>query len=669
MKTYQQQTQSILRKADKKRRKRGIALGVTTALGSIAATALALVLFLPYPISTQNIAIYQDSAYYPVIQKINDIKGMPMNGAPMYKNNFEKWTAWLGELFSLGSAFDNAAPMAPGVSWDEWREEETGDADTALGDGEGSAAGGNGDYVETTDNQVKGVVEADLLKRSENYAFYLTPSYYDSVWNEDHGYYETTRYKDTLRAYSIAGSSSTLVGEYEILPEKENFHFRHNFEMYLTQDCETLIVVGSGYTTKSYGNGEDKWGPEKQYVTVIALDVSDPTRIREIDRTYLTGYYVSSRLVNGKLLMITSSYLTVVDYDDESTFVPQYGALDAMQSVAAEDILCSDVATSAKYTVVTKLDEKTLTVEDSVALLSYTNEVTVSETNLFLTQGYVEKTEADGVWNQISKTEIACVNYAGEGLEFKGTFTVDGTVKNQYSMDEYENALRVVTTYRKWTSEKERPSWWRNLQTNANLYCIDLTSFETIAKVEQFAPDGETVESVRFNGTKAYVCTAEVITVTDPVFFFDLSDLSNITYTDTGIIDGYSSSLVDFGHGYLVGIGLNEMRQLKIEVYAQGEGVVNIVDTYEMDAVFSREYKSYLIDKEHGLVGLGVQTYLSEEMTTVTFYLLLKIENGEVCKEYLIPRTGVGFLDETRAFYEDGYLYLFGKEFQAVNIG
>ena len=342
-----------------------------------------------------------------------------------------------------------------------------------------------------------------------------------------------------------------------------------------------------------------------------------------------------------------------------------------MQSVAAEDIVCPDVATSTSYTVVTKLDGKTLEVEDSVALLSYSQEVYVSATNLFLTQNYTDIDElGGGKWEQLAKTNISCVNYADEGLQVTGTACVDGRVKNQYSMDEYENVLRVVTTYSRTVFEERNGygyNWMATLssETNANLYCIDLTSFERVASVEKFAPTGETAESVRFNGTKAYVCTAVRITFTDPVFFFDLSDLSNIQWTDTGTIDGYSSNLVDFGHGYLVGIGMNEKRELKIEVYTQGEGKVDSVDSYELDAMFTESYKSYLIDRKNGLIGLGVRTAVDGQYQTA--YLLLKVEDGTFVQTYLIPHKSD--VDNVRAFFEEDYLYLFGDEFQAVYLG
>ena len=640
-------------------------------LGACAAGlgVFALVLFTPYSLFAtpdNSLQSYRGSEYYPVIEKIHELTKTKNEGTT-YKNNFEKWTAnFLGAFKGISMAPSGGdgniavvPPMAPDMD-DVYPDGAWGDS-TAQGGNPGNSTSeeapeGGGNYEETTDNQVEGVIEADLLKRSSTHAFYLTDAY-SSVWNEN-GYYESYN-EPTVTVYSIAGANSAKVDGYTIAAQNGE-KFNATAEMYLSTDCTTLTVFSEARIDGT------------RYTVVVSLDVSDPANVNEIGRIYLSGNYLSSRLVNGELLVINSYEVSYTpDFDDESTFLPQYGDGKTMQSVAAEDIVCPDVMTSRSYTVVTKLDGKTLEVEDSVALLSYSQEVYVSATNLFLTQNYTTKSELDdGKLEQLAKTNISCVNYTGEGLQVTGTACVDGRVKNQYSMDEYKNVLRVVTTYSRIVLKERNDmgySWMTTLssETNASLYCIDLTTFETVASVEKFAPAGETAESVRFNGTKAYVCTAKVVVLTDPVFFFDLSDLSNITWTDTGTIDGYSSSLVDFGHGYLVGIGRNEKRELKIEVYTQGEGKVDSVACYELDASFSQEYKSYLIDREHGLIGLGVYTTVDGQYQTA--YLLLKMEDGRFTQTYLIPHKN--YINSVRAFFEEDYLYLFGREFKTVYMG
>ena len=184
-----------------------------------------------------------------------------------------------------------------------------------------------------------------------------------------------------------------------------------------------------------------------------------------------------------------------------------------------------------------------------------------------------------------------------------------------------------------------------------NLYCVDLDRWEVTASVESFAPDGEDAQSVRFDGHMAYVCTAEVIVITDPVYFFDLSDLENITYTDTGTIDGYSTSLIELGDGYLLGIGYGDTRQLKVEVYKERDGAVISVCTYQLAASFSEEYKSYYINREYDLIGLPVMLQNGS-----ISYKLLHFD-GFALHE-IVSDSCIGALDNVRATIIDGYLYI-----------
>jgi uncharacterized secreted protein with C-terminal beta-propeller domain len=203
------------------------------------------------------------------------------------------------------------------------------------------------------------------------------------------------------------------------------------------------------------------------------------------------------------------------------------------------------------------------------------------------------------------------------------------------------------------------------------LYCIDITTWEPLAKIENFAPKGETVESVRFDGDKAYVCTAVVVQLTDPVFFFDLSDLSNITVKDTGVIDGYSSSLVNFGDGYLLGIGFNNRRELKIEVYEEGENGVNSVTAFEKNVGFSLNYKAYFIDRENQLIGLCIDDYEAADYYNRKDrqrYIVLHFDGFQL-REVLSASLENASPDYCRATLIDGYMYILGQDnFRAVEL-
>jgi len=472
--------------------------------------------------------------------------------------------------------------------------------------------------VETTDNQVSNVIEGDLFKRTNTHIFYMD--------------YQAKR----LRGYSIAGENSALVGEVAVQLQDgaHNLYMTEAPEIYLSADGQDLTMVSNVSVSK---NGATYFS---RYTLVVHYDVSDPANMKERGRTYFAGDYLSSRMVEGELLLFNNFvvYGSMCDFDIPSSYLPHYGAFDDLKYVAGENIICPENATNLRYTVVYKLNGNTAEVQDCAALFSYATEAYVSAENIFITRSYsARETLSETAYKNLSKTDISCIYYGGEGLEHKGVVTVEGNVKDQYSMDEYEGVLRVVTTV-------SETSWQRNDKaefehyirlesvTGGSLYCIDLQTLKTVASEEKFIT-GETVQSVRFDGVKAYVCTAIVVTMTDPVFVFDLSDLDNITYKDTGVIEGYSTSLVQFKNGTLLGIGYSESGGLKIEIYAETQTALESVCVFELDSVtFSEDYKSYYIDREQGRIGLCVKDLRSGNATY-----------------YLLQFDGYGFLELVRA--------------------
>ena len=582
-----------------------------------------LVLFLPYDNTPPSVDKYENSEYYEVIKAFQAVTVVKTES---HYNLFDKLFSGLFDLKEMDGA-TNAAPGAP--MEDHYGGENL---ENTSKDDPTSDAGG---YEEVTDNQVKGVIEADRIKRTKTHIFYLDGK--------------------KLKAYSINGEGSALVGEYEF---PQNLYFA-KWEFYLSQDGKTATVI------IPYSNGNFDTN-----VKIYSLDVSDPANIKGNKIVTVTGSYLSSRLINGELLLITRfSVKSNPNFDKEEQFIPQIDNGNGKESIPADSIYMPDKVTSPRYTVVVKLDEQTLDVEGSSAFLSYTENVYVSSENVYVTYQYTDKkTEGEFDVRKII-TDVTRIYYKDGALEHKGTVSVEGYVKDQYSFDEKDGILRVVTTvdndYSRRYNNGSDMSWEVSgmTGTSASLWCIDIATGKTVASVERFAPIGETVRSVRFDGNYAYVCTA--IQQTDPVFFFDLSDLSNIVYKDTGTITGFSTSLINLGDGFLLGVGVgSSTMELKIEIYAEGEKGVESYCTYKQNMTYySTDYKSYYVDRENGLLGLGI----SNANTGVTEYIVLLfdgVELQEIAREKLAGNPTL-----MRGVYVDGYYYMLGdSDFKAVRL-
>ncbi|MBO7298172.1 MAG: beta-propeller domain-containing protein [Clostridia bacterium] len=632
MKTNKQRIDGVKEKLQKKQRarKRNLALAFG-CIGAACLTALNLVLFTPYPtVEREDVAVkYRQSEYCSLITKLDKVTYQPER-IKTYKNNFDKWigSKIKGIAFGCGGkAMENDA-MLYGTAVNELAKDTS--------------------YIETTDNQTAGVIEGDLLKRTQSHIFYLSQT-------NDGGY--------LLRAYDINGLDSQKIAQYEILPKDGTGFYGESAELYLSEDGAQATAV-----LQSYQKAEGSW--QRPYVTFIGLDVSNLPEITETGRTHLSGSYISTRKVDGQFLAMSEfSVRYNPNFDNPAEFLPQYGAYGQMQSVAAEDIYAPETLTVADYTLVCTLDEKTLQTQDSAAFLSYSQETYISQENLYFTRSYSDKEErGNDEYALLSKTEISRLSYADGTLEYKGAFTLNGHLKNRYSLDEYNGVLRAVTTcnesrYKETkTGEYTSRKYLFTNRPSVNLYCVKVEDYSLLASVEDFAPEGERAESVRFDKDKAYICTAIVVTLTDPVFVFDLSDLTNITYKDTGEIDGYSSSLISFGNGYLVGIGYDRERNLKIEVYKEtADGVVS-VDSYVDNVEFSEEYKSYFIDRENGYIGLGV-----EGKKSVGEYRLLAFDGHKLYLKRTLVLWGANA--QKRGVVIDGFLYAFGEKEDEFAVG
>ena len=582
-------------------------LAVLAACMCFVLLAGTLALFIPYKNTPPSVAKYADSEYYDVIQKLNEYYYEP----PQYKNTAELLLSLPGELLDMFSK----------------------DGATA----EDAVANGNGNYQEVTDNQVAGVIEADCIKRSDTHIYYLSDG--------------------QLYIYSIAGEQSELISctnllQYGLADLKAK-------EFFLSKDCSTVTVL-CRYMHKT----KDTYTP---YVKIVTLDVSDPASVKEISNVNVSGSYLSSRLTeHGLLVMTTMRCRSKVDFDDTQAYIPGVEQDGEMQFITPDNIVCPDTVSNASYTVMLLMNDIGTEIKDTAAYLSYSQDVYVSESAVYATRQYTEYGQTqNGYTPYTTVSEISCIAYGADGFCKRGSVIVDGYVLDQYSMDEYEGMLRVFTTTEE--SSKQPNNWGLMPRyTSANLYVIDLATMQTVASVEQFAPKGETVRSARFDGTQAYVCTA--VQQTDPVFFFDLTDLNSITVKETGTIAGFSTSLVNFADGYLLGIGRgDEWHKLKLEIYTEGETGVESYCKYERPFVdYYLDYKCFYIDRENGLIGMGIHTWDKIELGDGVYkwdnyrygYIVLHFD-GENLNEVLhLEYTGNYALDEMRGVYIDGYYYV-----------
>ncbi len=611
---------------DAKRPSRRKQIGLIAA--GIAAVFLGLWLFIPYRAHMADISAYRDSDYYPVIERLNEANAPK----PTYRNNFGMLVIGVKHMFTGANSTDGeASGAAPGDSYG------------TLGD--------TGDYRETTDNQVAGIIESDLCKRTDTRAYYLD--------------------RTTLLAYSIEGADSHLIGKLNLndLAEGVETGSHAPSRMYLSADGTRVTVVAERYYKES--DGTARW-----VTTLFLLDVTDPAAIRLTHTVSVSGDLVTTRLVEGgkTLLLVTNKTYYGQVFTNEKNFLPTIDRHDGqgLTPLDADCILLPESEGSRSFATLTALDADTLKVQDAKAVLGGADTVYVDTDTVYLAWD-TSRTKVDGadrLW--IGMTGIAGIAYGNGDLSFRGSILLDGHVKDQYSLDEQDGILRVVTATTERVLKLANLTGYEGLSSqdaetrNSDLYCVSLSEedWHILGQVKGFAPDGEQPQSVRFDGQNAYVCTALVVEMTDPVYFFDLSDPTHITWSDTGTIDGYSHSLIELPDGNLLGLGFgSSYSEFKAEVYTRTADGVNSLCSWTRQGVeFSEDYKAYLVDREAGYFGFLLCDYNYAPDTEPLSYLLLHYDGQSltVAAELPIPTPDALYaaVHQARGFMADGWLYV-----------
>ena len=376
----------------------------------------------------------------------------------------------------------------------------------------------------STNTQEENVDEADIVKTDGTYIYAM-----DS--------------KGDIRIVDAA--SMKLVSE---ITGDRNADY---MEMYLNGDSlqvihqqETYITYRGTVKLSSDDAVRASYSVPVTTVSVDTYDLSDRENPKKTGSCQQDGSYLSSRR-NGNNLYLFTSYApdTTEGADAKGKYIPRIGddyiAYDHIYLPVPEDT--TDYTYNGKnYLVVSSVsDEKSDQVSDSMAVISGADIFYVSENNIY---------SAVPGWNisddSSLQTEIIRIGYEDGVFTEGGTGSVSGELNNNFSMDEYDGHLRVVTTTAGWNKD------YSEYHRTNGLYVLD-KDMKTVGKIENLA-ENEEIKSARFMGKTGYFVTYEN---TDPLFSADLSDPENPKILGELKITGFSEYLHFYGENRLLGIG------------------------------------------------------------------------------------------------------------------
>lgn len=454
-----------------------------------------------------------------------------------------------------------------------------------------------------TNNQVDGVDESDIIKTDGNYIYSLVQNY----------------------AYIVDVNTQTVVSEFEVPG--------YPIEMFLNDD---QLVIFSRKDIYSFTQDVylDYWGDFSNETSLLIYDISDRSNPSLTKDIKVEGYFSTARMIDNYVYLITSkSIYGVNENSDMDEIIPQVSEDSGSFSSAAPipDIAYYGNQVSA-FTTLAALDLTTLDFETEV-MLGDSNNMYMSLDNLYLaTVNYkyddfpillnsrlAVPENSELIPTAAITTDIYKVNIDGLNLTFDDIGSVEGTILNQFSMDESSDYFRVATT--------TNDFWGWNEESENNVFVLD-SEMNTVGELTGLA-EGETIYSTRFIGDRLYMVTFETI---DPLFVIDLSTATNPTVLGELKIPGFSTYLHPYDEDHLIGIG-NEVDQvdefllrggLKISLFdvsdvnnpsVKSDLIIGDNGTYS-EALY--DHKAFLFDGSSDLMVLPVELY--ENFDDSNFY-------------------------------------------------
>ncbi|MFC1615808.1 beta-propeller domain-containing protein [Patescibacteria group bacterium] len=393
--------------------------------------------------------------------------------------------------------------------------------------------------MSSTNVQVQGVDEADIVKNDGRYIYFLKG--------------RSVRIVETYPTSGMRELDRIDFSESNFWPE----------EMYVDED--KLVVVGNANVGSYFDDFEESLVDPAYYhrggsAKVYVYDISNKENVNLVRELAIEGDYDSSRKIDDTVYMVSTQNNNVWPWgvngdwndDDLVPLVTNNGTLDKL--VSCEEIMYMPrTIDEANFMIVTAVPLNPNEEFSSEVVMGSSTEIYSSRENMYVAQ---EKYDWYGWYDETAEDEETYIHkfsLNGNNVEYKGMNSVPGTVLNQFSMDEYEGDFRVVTTLGEvWDSE--------TLSTN-NLYILD-SNLNLAGKVEGLAP-GEEIYSARFVGDRVYVVTFKKV---DPLFVISAQDPTNPVVLGQLKIPGFSNYLHPYDENHIIGFGLDTQEATKEEI-------------------------------------------------------------------------------------------------------
>lgn len=404
----------------------------------------------------------------------------------------------------------------------EDKASEESSMDNAASDTSSKASG---QEVSSTNVQVQGIDEADIVKTDSEYIYQVVDG----------------------RVNIISAKSA------EKMEHVASIQFQQTFSpSQLFLDKGQLLIIGYSYsyetnTAEKKVAADSLYAPMNEMTRALVYDVKDPTKPTLEREISLEGYLSSARKIGSKVYLIANHFpqYWLLEDGEEVDLRPRYS--DSVNKEEATPVSYDEIqyipgSKEANYTTIATFDLAEPSQEAKITTyLGSGGQLYMSKENLYLAltnwRSADEREEAFTPRTMIYKFGINQLD-----VTFQGSTEVVGTVLNQFSMDEHNGYFRVATT--------EGDSWDESKPSKNHLIVFDknLTQVGALSDLAK----GERIYSARFMGDRIYIVTFKE---TDPLFVIDASEPSNPTILGELKIPGFSNYLHPYDENHIIGFG------------------------------------------------------------------------------------------------------------------
>lgn len=479
------------------------------------------------------------------------------------------------------------------------------------------------DYTKTN-VQVEGVDEGDIMKTDGSRIYSIS--------------------QDRLQVVNLLGEGQmeTLLSERLITETMDAEYYYYNTyysELYVTDNY--LIVIGQKYEYcplyyENDGTDSTKRKPSYYYYTISSfIDIYDKESLEKLDNYDISGRLLGSRLINDNLYLISNYSINHFE-DDDYDIRPWYKHNDETEYFDYEDIKYIPESTHRAFTIISTitLNKNEIDIDNDVFIsASSWGEIYVSLNSIYFACNYYEESLLGSSKSIGLLVSFQFDEQTGE-IFFGGYGNYDGSIINQFAIDEYNGYIRIATT----------KGWGRNVKNRLYIFkrelVDDVYTLTQISLIDTgIGKPGERIRSVRFNQDIATVVT---FLETDPFYTIDLSDPYNPVIAGELEIPGFSTYQHPWTDNLIIGIGFDAENNgrttgIKIALY----DITDINNPIEIGKPLIFDYnstgynysesiynhKAIMIDKSRNCIGMPITRYIwNNESNIQNEYLILDID-------------------------------------------